>query len=1061
MLRGVLKRQFAHFFSMVLVASFFLHVQDGYAIYDGERSPIGYSESEHTCSTGEFKFDVGTGNNDLDWKLDNPTCASFIALQGALIFSAGLLVDRLCIPVNVYGQVASVREVAMASSSPNTPIITPLTMYKIGAGAMRCAARTMESNTATSTMASCMATVAVTLGTSAAVCIPASTQVPIAAADQTRCCASYAAYAVAVGLGFSALAVIYASAKGAYENARVCGHDWNSWKQVDDNGDYDSALPKTRWRLSKYPGSRQYCIEDLFVGHENPSNPGVTVYNSCNYSPDGATSATAVSIKNKYFREYLYAGKEVEDGECSNPFTWDAARRMRSLGYSSDKQRYYMTGPGVASNYACHRFILESANDIGARAAYECCKQRSQNTICIENAPLRAGNTQGSFSQGFCSLGSRCVVKGITFETYASKINPSLVCAKTYSVCPYDHPLGGGTEVAVYKTDASGGPTSDLQNFCQYKKHCVKVPVLPYIRISNLESAYISAACRNLRGDSQNVYGFNAEILPISTRGFSAPIVQCFKESIENALLNRAGDTKCTNPDEYPSGGICTSGYFYKKDQPLESGQSFFVRLQEGLKGIIKMALTISIVLLGATVLLGGSPITKKQILMYVLKIGLVMYFALGTGWQFGFVQGILGSSNYLSDIMMRLDYSSGPENLKDGCQFPRFNYEDNNPDTKYNNPAYSPGREYLKIWDTLDCKIARALGFGPELSVPNLVKMIFAGMLTGGLGIMFLVATFIFAFFMIALTLRAIHIFLMASVAIVILIYISPITITLAMFERTKGIFDGWWKQILGLSLQPVILFAYLGIYISLFDNIVIGKATFNGDGRSVPKTISCNAESANTSIYCIFRVADLKTFSGLEVIGIGLPVLAGMNQEKMNTIIKSAFIMFIFAGFMDKISELAATLVGGSELRSNSISAMAMAKGAVGALGAIQDRALRAVKKHTGNVGGRAANYVAKTAQAFLTKGSGYKPSVIKDEPDQAASSSQKADSVESTKGGRADHAMPAADGEAKSFSQASAKSSDQPSSGAAGSAADGGAKEDPAAAAKARDDADAMLF
>ncbi len=998
MLKGILKRQIVYFISLVLVASFFLQVQESYAIYDGDRS-TGYSDSSHMCSTGSFAdFDPLNFKDkeqvDYNWQLDNPICIAFIATQGLLIMGAGYVVAAMCRPTNSYGQPKASAEAAEEAAVPDSPLISPITGYKLARRAFYCVARAIELTTATTTLTACSIPPATCSAAAAAEVIKATT-------DQSKCCWSYMAYAAAVALGVAALAIIYAAAKGAYESARVCGYDWNSWKQVDDNGDYNSGLQKTRWRLGVYPGSGQYCVEDIFIGHQLP-NSNEVVYNSCGYSGENGLAANALNIRNKYFREYLYSGKEKEDtgsGSCDNPIGWNEAHMLKNLGYSSRRQRYYMTGPGVASNYACHRFVLEAASDPSASAAYECCKRRSQNTICIENAPMAMGNIQGNYDSTFCELGSKCSVAGIIFETYGSKKASNFICAKTYSVCPYNHLLGGGTEVGKYITDVGGAVTNDIENFCQYRKHCVKVPVLPYIRMSSLEGAYIASACKNLKGDSQNVYSYSADLLPISSRGFAAPLVQCFKESIENTLLNRAGHTKCKNPDEAASHDFCSSGYIYRKDQPLVASSSFFVKIQNGLRDVIKIALTISITLLGAMVLLGASPLSKKQLLMYILKIGLVMYFAVGTGWQFGFVDGILGSSNYISDIMMRIDDPNAPENKKDGCQFPRFNYADQNEATKYTNPTYSPGREYLKIWDTLDCKLARALGFGPELSVPNLVKMIFAGFLTGGLGIMFLIATFMFAFFMLSVTMRAIHIFLMASVAIVILIYVSPITITLAMFEKTKDIFSGWWKQVLGMALQPVILFAYLGIYIALFDNIVIGKATFNGDGHSAQKSIVCNSESANTSIYCIFRVADLKTFSGLEVIGIGLPVLASMNKEKMNTIIKSAFIMFIFAGFIDKISELAAKLVGGSELKSNSMSAMSMAKKSFGALNSIQKRARGGMMKHGGAAAGWAGKKVARGVAQKGYRGSGATPSLAakaSDQPESAAKSTDQPSSA-----------------------------------------------------------------
>jgi type IV secretory pathway VirB6-like protein len=228
-----------------------------------------------------------------------------------------------------------------------------------------------------------------------------------------------------------------------------------------------------------------------------------------------------------------------------------------------------------------------------------------------------------------------------------------------------------------------------------------------------------------------------------------------------------------------------------------------------------------------------------------------------------------------------------------------------------------------------------------------------------------------------------------MASIAIVLLIYVSPIVVTLAMFERTKSIFDRWWKQILGLSLQPVILFAYLGVYISIFNHVMVGDVSYRGDGRSVPKSVVCSSQAKDNSIYCIFGIADIGTFSGLEVIGIGLPVLGSMNQTKLNAIIKGAFIMFIFAGFMDKISTLAAELVGGAQLKSNSMSAMDMAKKSFGALAAVQQRALRGMKKHVIDKAPAVAGKIKDRVYAAAFKGMQAKPSIEGKSNDNATQS------------------------------------------------------------------------
>jgi type IV secretory pathway VirB6-like protein len=914
---------FCAFFIAVLAA---LTPHNSYAVYEGVRDGIGfnsgrgYDTNSNRCNTGSIAFDPFSNNKDIDWDLSNPTCIGYVASVGAVMMAADITSKTMCSPPMVKNTTGVATETAkypiMAAILP-AAILTPITVVRQVFAAQQCVSRAYEY---AAWQASCA------IPGNAASC----SQATLSATDLATCCSSVAAYTAAVGAAISALAIIWDVARNTYENARVCGSEWQSWVPDD----------KVTWKRDKGPYRK--CIEDLFLNNGVVTNCGIYGINS---DIDKTGNAKA-SIENKFYREYIYGGREYEDkgdNSCDNPPSENDFNRKKNLGYEDEKQKYYMTGPGAAPVYACYRF-LTTKKSASMQKAYDCCKRRSQNAICIENR-IGLGGKLEKYNHGFCEIGSSCTIDNVSFAAYASKTQSNYVCAKTYSVCPYNHLLAGGTETK--KVNAAN--TTLVDNFCQYMNHCSKIPILPYVRSSNLEGAFISASCKDLKGDSQNVYGYNSQLIPINTKNFSAPMAQCFKETLENLFLNVAGDTQCSNPDEKPnSSGVCTSGYAYQRGHGLKT-QSFFLKVQSNLQSIIKMTLTLSIMFFGYMILHGGgSAITKKQLLPYILKIGLVMYFAVGDGWQYGFMKGVLGTSTLLSDIMFRVD-ESGASNTLDGCQFPRFNYADQNEDTKYSqNASYPPGSEYLRIWDTLDCKIARALGFGPEVSVPNLIYMILGGFFTGGLGIVFVVASFALGFFMISLTIRALHIFLLSITSIIILMYVSPIAITAALFDKTKNIFDGWWKQMLGFTLQPMILFAYLGILITLFDKIIIGDdVRFTGDGKQNPKQMICNDAAKNTSIICIFRIPDIKTYDGFEVLGVGLPMLGSMNQEKLQSIMKAALIMFIFMKFMDQITGFASKLVGGAELNSDwDASASGMAKNAYGTLRGIQQRGMRVGK-------------------------------------------------------------------------------------------------------------------
>ncbi len=896
--------------------------KNAYAVYEGVRNT---TFSNGRCDVGTLDFDpFGVSSNDTNWELANPVCAAYTASTGATLLALQAVSSYAC----AQPQAAAIAAASAASGVPLSPkMIKDRVTEATKCGALFSAQNYVQAG---------------------------------------LCCGGMSATLIGTGVALGALGIVYAAAKGAFDNARVCGTEWQSWAKNSSD----------KWVKTK--GPYRLALESAFAGSNT--------YNISNIKTE---------VTNVYYREFMYGGIEYVDNgggdSCNNPWSNKQEKRRRILGYDSDSQRYYMTGPGVAPVYACSRFLTTDDNEADTQeavAAYECCKRRSQNAICIENAsmvpsidisiPSIAIPKLGTLDAGgihirdyehkFCEIGSRCNVKGIWFEIYGSRTVSNYVCAKTYSVCPYNHLLGGGSELQEF----SATDTTQVNNFCQYMKHCSKLPILPYVRTSTLDGGFISSACRDMKGDSQNSYGYSAELLPINTKGFSSPMVQCFKETMENVLLHKAGYTKCKNVDESVVNDVCTSGdYEFRKGYDLE-GKSFFIRVQDKLQLTIRVVLGMSITFFGVMLLFGMEVIKKEKILPYIVKIALVLYFATGDGWQYGFMKGVLGTSSFLADLTFKVDESADSANKLDGCQFPRYNYADVNADTKYNNPQYPPGKDYLRTWDTLDCKIASALGFGPEVSVPNLVMMVVAGFFTGGLGVIFVVGSFCFAFFLIALTVRAIHIFLLSITSVVILMYVSPIMITMALFEKTKSSFENWWKQLLGFTLQPMILFAYLGILITLFDKTVIGDVTFVGDGKENPKRIVCQGDAINTSMYCIFRVADIQTYDGFEALGIGIPMLVNMNQTKVNSIIKTSIIMFIFMSFMDQITSFAAKLVGGAELKSDwKLSASGMAKDSFKAMNGVRKRAAGLARKAGGGIARKAGAGISKGISKVTDRG------------------------------------------------------------------------------------------
>lgn len=801
------------------------------------------------------------------------------------------------------------------------------------------------------------------------------------------CAGAVAIADLSFGIAMAELGIIYRTASDVYGGTKICGSDWMKPNIVN----YDMTAK------GGYKDEVQGTVES-YIRDNNKEK---------------------LNFSDKTYREWYYNGKEFEDnpvnGETPCYDITDAAYKQRNGNYP--KQKYYLRGLG-AGNFNCKKYLqyiipggrkLEGFTLEEAKTAYSCCASRSREYICIDYHTARDSSikTEGAI---FCKSGSRCTIDGITFEAYP-RDNDRLVCAKTYSLCPYNFSIGGGSDVCDYyrdgiwdsnsknwkmiteeKTkDGQCSPTEDSEirnpdcsynnkagkcrNYCQYLTNCTTTTDITFRYNSSLTTPYASEACLNFAGDSQNGVGFGGDALG-SQRHFTAPIVQCVKETLENLFFNRVGHSQCLNYGEYPdSEGVCpnnkyvTKGEFtYKKGNKV-SDTSFFAMVQSKLSLIVKVTLSLSITFLGLKILVMKTDIrNKKEILTYVLKIGIILYFATGDAWQSLFFKGVYGASSEISKIVFKVNNYSDPEK-RDGCQFISSVASDGKDISS--SITYPAGKDYLSVWDTLDCKIARYLGFGPEASYANIAALIFSSFFTGSIGLYFSISILIFGLMLIAASIRALHIFLASSISIIVMVFVSPIAFLALLFDRTKSIFDQWLKELLGFCLQPIILFAYLAIFITIMDKALVGSATFNGVGPN--KMMSCSSYCADRndvrvpyinnvapkceekgqhvvdpmddSAACLLNFSDFGTFPGLEIIGISIKnainLFSSNPKERILTILRAALVIYILYEFMDQIPLIAADMFGGRGLPESKANALQMFKSIAGAMAAIQERA------------------------------------------------------------------------------------------------------------------------
>jgi type IV secretory pathway VirB6-like protein len=215
-------------------------------------------------------------------------------------------------------------------------------------------------------------------------------------------------------------------------------------------------------------------------------------------------------------------------------------------------------------------------------------------------------------------------------------------------------------------------------------------------------------------------------------------------------------------------------------------------------------------------------------------------------------------------------------------------------------------------------------------------------------------------------------------------------------LFAKTNNIFKGWATNLLSFCLQPMILFAYIAVFITVMDKALIGSAIFVGQAPA--KTISCedvckNADGTtaqytgpnldqppacdkqgqrwidpkNDSVACLINVDDFGKFPGLELLGLSIPILDNLFssnvKEKILTMLKGGLVMYLLYKFMDEIPGIISKLVGGTPLPGSTSNAADMFK--------TMGTSLAAIQKRTSGLGKKVGKKGAQLAKEALRKG------------------------------------------------------------------------------------------
>ena len=225
--------------------------------------------------------------------------------------------------------------------------------------------------------------------------------------------------------------------------------------------------------------------------------------------------------------------------------------------------------------------------------------------------------------------------------------------------------------------------------------------------------------------------------------------------------------------------------------------------LQHGLLPMVTVILTIYIAVFGAQVLMGMVAISAGEIMMRSVKVAAVWSFASYGAWGIGllykfFIGFTLQGINWmLSSITFCV--------IKSACDTSKPTTTDT-------------------VFSQIDAQLnAVIVGIGSGAgSIGGLFggKQELVSFFISGLAViaapLFLAAIGLF-WMAVKMFAKTVLSFLMGIAAIAFLIALSPIFLTCMLFKVTKKLFDSWISYMVSYSLQPVLSFAILALWLTV----------------------------------------------------------------------------------------------------------------------------------------------------------------------------------------------------------------------------------------------------
>jgi len=257
----------------------------------------------------------------------------------------------------------------------------------------------------------------------------------------------------------------------------------------------------------------------------------------------------------------------------------------------------------------------------------------------------------------------------------------------------------------------------------------------------------------------------------------------------------------------------------------------------------------------------------------------------------------------------------------------PIYEYSEQYDGCYFGDNVYPDGKSYLAIFDSLDCKLMNYFGYGPDVDLPGILHMLLISLIFSPLAVVTVILGSMLFVILLVIVIRILYLFLMTTIAINIMIFVSPLIFPTLLFEKYKGIFNKWLDNLLSFCLQFVFVVIFAGFLIGNLDRFAIGSARWVAHDPTTGRLPTLICGDATDSVVCIFKVntnKGTKPMLGEKIgkfLGIGpeISLIDSISRDfvgTVTTLLKFCLITYVLLEFLKQLPTLIGRMTNGLPL-------------------------------------------------------------------------------------------------------------------------------------------------